>query len=103
MIDIKPGEESYYLRAITEPHSEEMEISEERFVNWIKHFNMQGLKNDKFERAHISGHISGKELVEFIKKIQPEIVIPIHTEFPEEFKKMHKKVLLVEKNQQYEL
>ena len=103
LIDIKPGKESYYLRAITEPHSEEMEISEERFVNWIKHFNMQGLKNDKFERAHISGHISGKELVEFIKKIQPEIVIPIHTEFPEEFKKMHKNVKIVEKNQIVEL
>jgi len=99
LIDIKPGKESYYLRAITEPHNEEMEISEERFVNWIKHFNMQGLKNGKFERAHISGHISGKELAEFIQKIQPEIVIPIHTEFPEEFKKMHKKVKIVEKGE----
>lgn len=103
LIDIKPGKESYYLRAITEPHSEEMEISEKRFVNWIKHFNMQGLKNGKFERAHISGHISGKELAQFIQKIQPEIVIPIHTEFPEEFKKMHKKVKIVEKNQIIEL
>lgn len=99
LIDIKPGEESYYLRAITEPHSEEMEISEERFVNWIKHFNMQGLKDGKFERAHISGHISGKELTEFIQKIQPEMVIPIHTEFPEEFKKMHRKVKIVEKGE----
>ena len=112
LIDIQPGKESYYLRAITEPHSEEMEISEERFVNWIKHFNMQGLKNEKdengiikkvFERAHISGHISGKELAEFIKKIQPEIIIPIHTEFPEEFKKMHKNVLIVEKGETFVL
>jgi len=99
LIDIKPGRESYYLRAITEPHNEEMEISEERFVNWIKHFNMQGLNNGKFERAHISGHISGKELAEFIKEIKPEIVIPIHTEFPEEFKKIHKKVKIVEKGE----
>jgi ribonuclease J len=99
LIDIKPGKGSYYLRAITEPHSEEMEISEERFINWIKHFNMQGLKDGKFERAHISGHISGKELAEFIKKIQPEIVIPIHTEFPEEFKKMHKRIKIVEKEE----
>ncbi len=108
LIDIKPGKESYYLRAITEPHNEEMEISEERFVNWIKHFNMQGLKEEEtkngiikkvFERAHISGHISGKELAEFIKEIQPEIIIPIHTEFPEEFKRMHKNVKIVEKNQ----
>jgi ribonuclease J len=99
LIDIKPGRESYYLRAITEPHSEEMEISEERFVNWIKHFNMQGLKDGKFERTHISGHISGKELAGFIQKIQPEMVIPVHTEFPEEFKKMHKNVKIVEKGE----
>ena len=105
LIDLKVSKRSYYLRAITEPHSEEMEISEERFINWIKHFEMQGLKEDInnpqkkiFERAHISGHISGKELAEFIKAIQPETVIPIHTEFPEEFKKMHKKVMIVEKN-----
>lgn len=108
LIDIKPGKESYYLRAITEPHNEEMEISEERFVNWIKHFNIQGLIDEKakngeirkvFERAHISGHISGKELAEFINNIQPEIVIPIHAEFPEEFKKIYKNVKIIEKNQ----
>jgi ribonuclease J len=104
LIDIQPDEKSYYLRAITEPHSEEMEISEERFVNWIKHFRMQGLKEDEnnhqkqvFERAHISGHISGKELAEFIAAIQPETVIPVHTEFPEEFKKFHKNVKIIKK------
>ncbi len=105
LIDIKPDRNSYYLRAITEPHSEEMEISEERFINWIEHFKMQGLKKDEenpfkkvFERAHISGHIGGKELSEFINAIEPEMVIPIHTEFPEEFEKMHKRVKIVEKN-----
>jgi len=60
---------------------------------------MQGLKNGKFERTHISGHISGKELAGFIQKIQPEMIIPVHTEFPEEFKKMHKKVKIVEKGE----
>jgi ribonuclease J len=112
LIDIQPDKNSYYLRAITEPHSEEMEISEERFINWITHFNMQGLKKEYkengkikmiFERAHISGHISGKELFEFIKKIKPEMVIPIHTEFPEEFKKMHKNVKIVKKDEIVEL
>ena len=109
LIDIKPDKNSYYLRAITEPHSEEMEISEERFINWIKHFKMQGLKKDEynpkkkvFERAHISGHISGKELADFIKNIKPEVLIPVHAEFPEEFKKMHKKVILVKKGESLE-
>lgn len=31
LIDIKPEKGSYFLRSTTEPHSEEMELSEERF------------------------------------------------------------------------
>ncbi|MGC8880941.1 MAG: MBL fold metallo-hydrolase [Minisyncoccia bacterium] len=102
LIDLKPDKNSYFLRAITEPHSEEMEISEGRFINWIKHFEMKGLTEEgKFERAHISGHISGKELEEFINKIKPDLVIPIHTEHPEEFKKIYSppKIIIPEKNQ----
>jgi len=100
LIDLKPDENSYFLRAITEPHSEEMEISEERFINWIKHFKMQGLTEEgKFERAHVSGHISGKEIEEFISKIKPDCVIPIHTEYPEEFKKFHKNVKIIKKGE----
>ena len=108
LIDIQPGKDSYYLRAITEPHNEEMEISEQRFINWVEHFHMQGLEEVElaqgktgkvFSRAHISGHISGKELSWFIAKIKPEMIIPIHTEHPELFKKIHKNVLLVKKNE----
>jgi len=96
LIDFQPDEDSYFLRAITEPHTEESEISEERFSHWIEHFKMQGLTPDgKFERAHISGHISGKELEEFIKNIKPDLIIPIHTDYPEEFEKIHKNVKIV--------
>ena len=110
LIDIHPDKNSYYLRAITEPHSEEMEISEQRFINWVEHFQMQGLENQqgedgriykKFTRAHISGHISGKELSQFIQKIQPGTIIPIHTEHPELFKQMHKNIKMVEKGETF--
>ncbi len=98
LIDFDPDKNCYFLRASTEPHEEEAEISEERFINWILHFQMQGLtENGKFERAHISGHISGKELEEFVKKIEPKIIIPIHTEHPEEFRNFHSEVILVKK------
>ena len=108
LIDIQPGKDSYYLRAITEPHSEEMEISEQRFINWVEHFQMKGMeeiilstgeKQKVFSRTHISGHISGKELAQFIKKIKPEIIIPVHTEHPELFKNLHKNVKIVQKNE----
>ena len=100
LIDFAPDKDCYFLRASTEPHEEEAEISEERFLNWILHFQMQGLsENGKFERAHISGHISGKELGEFIEKIKPEIIIPIHTEHPEEFKNFPSEIFLVKKGE----
>lgn len=104
LIDLKPNKNAYFLRAITEPHSEEMEISEQRFINWIKHFNMKGLTAEgKFERAHISGHISGKELEEFINKIKPNYVIPIHTENAEDFKKIYSpsRVIILKKNESF--
>ncbi len=119
LIDIQPQKGSYFLRAITEPHSEEMEISEGRFANWIEHFQMLGLveqksskdkKNEKdkkdkrkFIRTHISGHISGKELELFINKIKPRLVIPIHTEHPKEFQKFCKNVLIVRRGESIEV
>ncbi len=94
LIDINPGKGSYFLRSTTEPHSEEMELSEERFKRWIKFFGM------KFPtRAHASGHISGPELEKVIKFIKPDILIPIHTEYPEIFKKFHKNVYIPLKNE----
>lgn len=110
LIDWGVDENSYYLRAITEPHNEEMEMSEARFINWISHFKMQGLiKDDKgnlmFDRAHISGHISGKELKEFLNIVGPNLVIPIHTEEPLAFKKIYSedKLLFIKQNQEINL
>lgn len=111
LIDWGVDENSLYVRAITEPHNEEMEISEQRFINWLKHFNMQGLesiKNEKtneeeigFDRAHVSGHISGIELKEVLENIKPKMLIPIHTEYPEEFQKIYDrdKIKIVKKGE----
>ena len=41
-----------------------------------------------FKRAHVSGHASRPELKELIKRINPETIIPIHTEHPDEFHKI---------------
>lgn len=96
LIDLKPEKGSMFFRASTEPHSEEMAISEERFNNWIHFFGM----SDPV-RAHASGHISGIELKEVMEIIKPKLVIPIHTEYPEDFKKIAPNVMLVEKGKEY--
>lgn len=45
---------------------------------------------DKWEYLHTSGHISQKDLISVVSLAKPDIIIPIHTEFPEKFKEVFK-------------
>lgn len=78
LIDIQPTD-SIWIKSSCEPFSDDMMIDEERKKRWLAHFNIQEYG------AHASGHASSDELKAMIKKINPEIVIPIHTEHPELF------------------
>jgi ribonuclease J len=78
-----------YIRASCEPFSDEMEIDEGKLMNWLDKFGIdyeRSAKNfDHFRRAHVSGHASRPELKELIEKINPGVLIPIHTQNPEAF------------------
>ncbi len=84
LVDLSPPSGSVYVRAATEPFSEEMVIDERKLRNWLSRF---GLMQDEEElrRAHISGHASGTDLLEWIESVKPATVLPIHTEHPEDF------------------
>lgn len=69
-----------YIYGKAEPFNEEMEFTFTRLLNWLK------LCNLKLEYAHTSGHCFPNDLKRAIEVINPENVIPIHTEHPEEFK-----------------
>ena len=66
-----------WIKSSCEPFSLEMELDEERKKNWLKHFNIEE------HSAHASGHASGDEIREMIREINPDDLIPIHTEHPE--------------------
>jgi ribonuclease J len=83
LIDIKPLPGSLFIHSMSEPYSEE-DIEAEVMQNWIKHFKL------KFCQLHASGHASRKEIMDIIKEIKPQRVIPIHTEHPELFRKLLK-------------
>ena len=100
-----PG--SRFIRAQCEPFSDEMELDEERLINWLDAFGIGyslgdtplpvGCSNPscsklkrRIERSHVSGHASRPELQELISKINPRIVIPVHTERPEAFEELVK-------------
>lgn len=96
LIDLKP-EKGMYVHSLSEPFNEEMEISYERMVNWIMHFNMD------FVQSHCSGHINGADLLDTIKKINPKELYPIHTEKPHLFKKLKTKTIMVQEAKHYEI
>jgi len=83
LIDIAPNTGSIYVHSTSEPHNEEEIIDERRLNQWIDFF---GLKTYHF---HASGHASGVEIQKIIETIKPKELIPIHTEHPELFQKMH--------------
>jgi ribonuclease J len=82
-----------YIKAATSPFNDEMVIDESKFIKWLDYFKVQYdseiVEGKKlFKRRHISGHASKPELKELITKINPEKIIPIHTEHPEIFKQL---------------
>ena len=76
-----------------EDNKEEREV----WKNWMDHFDI------KFHKAHCSGHAPKQEIIRVVKEINPELLIPMHTSAPEEFKKIHKNVLIPTKGKKLEL
>ncbi|MGC8873492.1 MAG: MBL fold metallo-hydrolase [Chloroflexia bacterium] len=86
-----------YIYSNSKAYDEEQKVDLVRLWNWIRHFGMVpvGLKVGVRDRAgrvaevdveggyHASGHASGPELVEFVRTVRPQALIPVHTEEPE--------------------
>lgn len=47
-------------------------------------------KGIEIKHIHSSGHIYKKELIEFVNKVKPKIIIPVHTNNPQIFKDIFK-------------
>jgi ribonuclease J len=89
LLDIKPCNGSVFIHSLTEPFNEEMEIDFKRMLNWLKKFNIP------LKHAHASGHADGKQLKKIAEEIKPKVLFPVHTEKPEMFGKIIKKVKIV--------
>ena len=83
-------EKADYIYSSSEHFLEGDENKQKRTVleNWLNHFGI------KYHHAHCSGHASKKDLIDIIKKIKPNILIPIHTQNPKEFEKIHSELLI---------
>lgn len=103
LLDIKPNGGTYIYSAC-EAFNEEMEIDFKRLWHWLKrfHINSCGFSLDEndtptFEkRFHASGHASSEDITWAIDQIDPDHIVPIHTEAREWFTKSFENVTIVE-------
>jgi ribonuclease J len=111
LLDIMPNGGTY-IYSSSEAFGEEQEFSFLRLWNWLQYFGFEvhGFRVDKsgkpiFEKGlHASGHVSREELRKVIEEIDPDYVIPVHTEKPELFKwAFGEKVVLVKNEESWEV
>lgn len=98
LVYIKPKNADYiYSSSEHFLEGEENEMQRTVMENWMRHFGI------KLHKAHCSGHASPSDLAGFIKELNPKIVVPVHTNNPDEFKKLHKDVRVPAKFERMEL
>jgi len=88
LIDIDP-EEGAYIYSSSEVYDEAAHLDMERIRHWLEFFGLDFIGDPENPESgkglHASGHASGPQLMDMIKRIQPQKVIPVHTERPEAF------------------
>lgn len=82
LVDLKPNKGSIYIKSASEAHNEEERIDLNRLGNWLSHFGLD------YKHVHASGHAPGTDIVKMINEVKPKLLMPIHTEKPDEFSKL---------------
>ncbi|MFX1314615.1 MAG: MBL fold metallo-hydrolase [Promethearchaeota archaeon] len=105
LLDIKP-KKGTYIYSSSEAFEEETEFDFIRLNNWLGHFGFkiygfeiieeEGRSKPIFRRGfHASGHVSQNDLRWAIDTIDPDLIIPVHTDNPEWFKENFDNTFLV--------
>jgi len=98
LIDIRPKEDSVYIRSSTEPFDDDMRLDQERVKRWLLHFGLIKKEVD-WNHIHVSGHGSGDQIKRIIEGSDSKLLIPVHTEHEEFHKKWHNNVKEVQLNE----
>ena len=84
---IKPGKADYiYSSSEHFLEGEENKKMKTVLENWLERYDI------KLHKAHCSGHAAAADIEKMVKRINPDMLIPIHTQNPEEFKKLQNNV-----------
>ncbi|MFX1376200.1 MAG: MBL fold metallo-hydrolase [Promethearchaeota archaeon] len=113
LLDIKPNSGTY-IYSSSEAFEEESEFDFVRLNHWLKHFKFKIYGFEVIDEGtrekpiftkgfHASGHASKKDLRWAIEIINPDIIIPVHTDNPEWFSENFDNAVLLEDGQIYEI
>jgi len=107
LLDIKPESGAYIYSSC---EALEMEIDFRRICHWLMRFNLNSCSffQDEKEvacvdkRYRASGHASGKDIRWDIEQIDPDYIVPVHTEEREWFARNFENMILIEEGQLHE-
>ncbi|TFG29004.1 MAG: MBL fold metallo-hydrolase [Promethearchaeota archaeon] len=113
LLDIKPIGGTYVYSS-SEAFEEESEYDFLRLTKWIETFGLKiygykikeqdGREKPEFVKGyHASGHVSQNDIIWAIETIDPDIIIPVHTENPEWFSENFDNALILQDGQSYEI
>ena len=97
LIDIKPQSGSLYIHSLSEPFNDEGIFDKARVDTWLNHYDLQRVQ------SHCSGHSKGQDLLDVVKIIDADMLYPVHTVFPEAYKKVTNKITIVQENKSYKI
>jgi ribonuclease J len=111
LLDIKP-QKGTYIYSSSEAFEEESEFDFIRLHNWLEHFGFEvhgfeivkknGRITPEFVKGfHASGHASRSDLTWAVETIDPDYIIPVHTENPAWFKEKFDNVKLLQEGEQF--
>ncbi len=82
LFTLRPPPNTLCVLSTCEPFTEEADFDFERWKNQLALFGVI------LYHIHSSGHIHPLELQRFIHAVSPQILIPVHTEYPEVFREL---------------
>ena len=95
LIDIQPTSGSLYIHSLSEPFNDEGEFDKTKVDAWLELYALTRVQ------SHCSGHSKGQYLLDVVKTIDAKMLYPIHTEHPEAYSKVTKKMTIVEVGKKY--
>jgi len=102
LIDVRPKENSRYIRSSTEPFDVEMRLDHERIKRWLVHFGLLK-KEEDWNVTHVSGHGSKDQIKHVVQQTRAKNLIPIHTVHEDYFKRWHSSVTTAAINESIDL